>query len=293
MAGLGGEMPVSDHDMDKPFGVWLHGFGTWGDLSSDGNAGGGNFTDSGMSGGLEYQLNRKVLIGFAGGYSSSDFSGDRWASGKADNIQFAGYGNYSSGNWYVDGVFSFGFLSTETQRHIDVGSIQQKAKGNYDGMVFSMSAEGGYAFHLGKVVDLQPFVGLNYTSLSQDGFNETGAGGNGLKVSSVEMDSLQGSLGLRLVANIEFKNGMKLTPQLHAVFEHEFMDTGAEVTSSFIGGSPSQVTRGVQLGEETGVVGANINFAFCKAVSAFVGYDVRLNDKLTSQNVSGGVTFSW
>ena len=154
--------------------IWLQGFGTFGHLDGDGNASGGNFTISGISGGLDYRLCPEMLVGLAVGYSHDDASvGGPGASGNVDAIQFAGYGGYVNGPWHLDGIFSYGFLQTDTKRFINVGSIHQEADGSYDGDVFSLSTEGGYAFEAGPVT-IEPTVGLNYTHLSQDSFQETG-----------------------------------------------------------------------------------------------------------------------
>ena len=155
--------------------IWLQGFGSFGHLDGDGNASGGNFTISGVNGGFDYRLCPEMLVGLALGYSHDDATvGGPGASGTVDAIQFAGYGGYVNGPWHLDGIFSYGFLQTDTKRFINVGSIHQEADGSYNGNVFSLSTEGGYVFEAGPVT-IEPTVGLNYAHLSQDSFKETGA----------------------------------------------------------------------------------------------------------------------
>ena len=52
-------------------------------------------------------------------------------------------------------------------------------------------------------------------------------------------------------------------------------------------------TRGVQLGTETGVAGVGLTVEFNKTVSCFFNYDAHLNQQLTSQTVSGGLSIGW
>ena len=288
----GGEM-ASDTDTNKNWGVWLQGFGMFGTLSSDGNAAGGDFNISGLSGGVEYKLNPSLTVGVSAGYAASDVTvGDRQSSGNVDSFQFAGYGNYTSGPWYLDGVFSYGHNDITTKRQISVGSIQELAKGSYNGDVLAVSAEGGYSIHCCEHWDLQPLVGLKYTTLMQDGFRETDATA-GLAVNSVDMDSFRSTLGVRLAASFGKENGVQFMPQISARWEHEFMDLGADVNSQFLGGSPSMITRGVRLEAESGVLDAGFMVAFSKSVHAFAGYAATLNSHLTSQTVSGGVSYCW
>jgi len=202
--------------------IWLQGFGTFGHLKDDGNASGGNFTVSGTSGGFDYRLRPEMLVGLALGYSHDDAGvGGPGASGTVDAIQCAAYGGYVNGPWHLDGIFSYGFLQTDTKRFIKVGSISQEADGKYDGDVLSFSTEGGYVLGTGPVT-IEPTLGLNYTYLAQNSFKETSAapGNNNydLNVHSVDMNSLRTALGVRLAAQFGEKDGVQFIPALRAAW---------------------------------------------------------------------------
>jgi outer membrane autotransporter protein len=280
--------------------IWLQGFGSFGHLDGDGNALGGDYTISGVSGGFDCRLSPEVLVGVAVGYSHDDANiGGPGASGNVDAIQLAGYSGYVNGPWHLDGIFSYGYLQTDTKRVISVGSgsgsIQQTADGSYNGNVFSLSTEGGYAFEAGPLT-IEPTLGLDYTHLSQDSFQESGAfGGNnyGLSVHSVDMDSFRSAVGVRLAAKFGEKDDVQFIPELRAGWEHEFMDKTADVNASFIGGSGDFVVRGVELGADSGVLGAGLTVWFDKSIQGFVNYDARMNERLSSHTVSGGLSYSF
>ena len=297
LASAGSTPPPMQQAQTNLLDIWLQGFGSFGHLDNDGNALGGNYTISGMSGGLDYRLSPEMLIGVGLGYSQDKAGvGGPGASGKVDAIQLAGYGGYVKGPWHLDGIFSYGFLRTDTKRFIDVGSIYQKANGKYDGGVLSLSAEGGYAFEFDRLT-VEPTIGLNYSHLSQDSFSETGTstdGNNyGLHVNSVDMDSFRSALGMRLAAQFGKKDGVQFIPALRAVWEHEFADRYADVNARFVGGSGDFDTHGVELGADTAVLGGGLTVAFNKAIQGFVNYDANLNSQLSSSTVSGGLIFSW
>ncbi len=293
LASTSPSLPGSGAAPDKPWGGWARGFGLFGQLDDDGNAAGGDFTIGGGSGGLEYLICPNMLAGFAVGYSQNDVSVEaRQSSGNVDGVQLAGYASYVSGPWYLDGILGYGFLQTETQRRISVGPIQQTAEAEYDGHVLTASAEGGYTFKCG-LLEIQPSAGLSYAGLWQDDFVETGAGPNGLSGQNLEYDSLRSLVGLRLAAQFGKPKGPKFVPEVRARWEHEFLDQNASFDARFIGGGGSFVTRGVQLGRESVVVGAGLAVVFSQDVSAYVDYDAHFNDQLTAHAVSGGVSVRW
>ena len=298
LASAGSTLPPMQKAETNPLlDIWLQGFGSFGHVGDDGNAHGGDYTISGLSGGLDYRLTPKLLVGLGVGYSQDNADvGGPGANGKVDAFQIAGYGGYVNGPWHLDGILSYGFLHTDTTRFIDVGSISQQADGSYDGGVFSLSAEGGYAFEFGWLT-VEPTIGLNYAHLWQDSFSETGTatdGNNyGLNVNSVDMDSFRSAVGVRLAAKFGKKTGVQFIPALRAVWKHEFLDRYADVNASFVGGSGDFNVRGVELGADTAVLGGGLTVAFNKAIQGFVNYDANLNSQLTSSTVSGGLSYSW
>jgi outer membrane autotransporter protein len=298
LAGAGSTPLPVQSDADQLLdNIWLQGFGSFGHLDGDGNALGGSFTISGVNGGFDYRLSPELLVGLAVGYSHDDATvGGPGANGKVDAFQFGGYGGYVNGPWHLDGIFSYGYLKTDTKRFINVGPIHQEADGSYNGGVFSLSTEGGYVFKFDWLT-VEPTVGLNYAHLSQDSFNETGTASDGnnygLSVNSVDMDSLRSALGVRLAAQFGKKDGVQFIPALRAGWEHEFMDKTADVNARFVGGSGDFNVRGVELGADSGVLGAGLTVAFNKAIQGFVNYDANLNKRMSSQGISGGLSYSW
>jgi outer membrane autotransporter protein len=297
LASAGSTPLPNKAEANQPLDIWLQGFGTFGDLKNDGNAIGGDFTIAGTSGGLDYRVCPEMLIGLGLGYSQNNADvGGPGANGRVNAFQVAGYGGYVKGPWHLDGILSYGYLHTDTKRFIDVGSIHQEADAKYNGGVLSLSAEGGYAFVLDWLT-VEPTIGLNYSHLWQDSFSETGTASDGnnygLNVNSVDMDSFRSTLGVRLAAQFGKKGGVQFIPALRAVWEHEFADRYADVNASFIGGSGSFDTRGVEMDADSGKFGAGLTVAFNKAIQGFVNYDASLNTQLRYQTVSGGLSLSW
>ena len=288
--------PMQQAQVNQPLDFWLQGVGTFGHLDSDANAQGGDYTIGGMSGGLDYRVRPELLLGLGAGYThdSADVGGPD-ANGSVEAYQVGGYGGYINGPWHLDGILSYGYLHSDTTRFINVGSISQAANGSYDGGVFSLSTEGGYAFKLNWLT-AELSIGLNYAHLWQDAFTESGSsGGNnyGLNVNSMDMNSVRSTLGVRLGAQLGQPDRVQFMPSLHTLWAHEFADRYADVNASFVGGSGTFDTHGVELDADTALLGGGLTVAFNKAIQCFVNYDASLNSKLTSSTVSGGLSISW
>lgn len=283
--------PMRQSEDNRPLDFWLHGFGSFGHLDNDGNASGGNYTISGLGGGLDYRVRPELLVGLSAGYSHNNADvGGPGANGSVDAYQAGVYAGYVNGPWHLDGIFSYGFLQTDTRRFINAGSISQQVNGSYNGGVFALSTEGGYAFQFDWLT-VEPGVGLDYGHLWQDSFDESGS--YGLHVNKVNMDNLRSSVGLRLAAQFGRPDGVQFIPALHALWQHEFADRTADLNASFIGGSGNFDVHGVKLGADSLVAGGSLTAEFTQSIQGFVRYDASLNSKLTSSTVSGGLSYSW
>jgi uncharacterized protein with beta-barrel porin domain len=71
------------------------------------------------------------------------------------------------------------------------------------------------------------------------------------------------------------------------------LDKTADMNARFVGGSGDFNVKGVELGADSGVLGAGLTVAFNKAIQGFVNYDANLNSQLNSSTVSGGLIYSW
>jgi outer membrane autotransporter protein len=80
------------------YAVWAQGLGGWGSLGGNGNVARTNDSIGGVISGVDVTFNRMFRLGFAGGYSQSNFNSVNIpASGSADSYHFAVYGGWQDG----------------------------------------------------------------------------------------------------------------------------------------------------------------------------------------------------
>ena len=298
LASAGPAMPrMQPVELAQPWEAWLQGHGTFGQLGSDNNAQGGNYSVDGLGGGVDYRLTPHLLAGAGAGYAQANADvGGPGAHGTVDDYQVAGYGGYVQGPWHLDGILSYGYLHADTRRFIAVDSLRQQANGKNDGGVFSLSTESGYACAI-QWLTVEPTLGLNYAHLREDSFGETGtaADGNnyGLQVNRVDMDSVQSVLGIRLSAHLGELGGVQYFPALHVLWDHEWVDRTANMNAQFMGGSDNFEVHGVALGADTANLGGGLTVAFRRTLRGYVNFDAKLNAQIAASTLSGGLTISW
>jgi outer membrane autotransporter protein len=163
------------------------------------------------------------------------------------------------------------------------------ASSRYDGDGWMAHAEVGYVATLGEGTTLQPFAGLNYSTVSLDPFAETGGGDLGLSVDEGKGRSLQSRLGARLTGEWG-DGGTRWIPELRAEWRHEFKDDPAWINAS-LAGLPSQsfTTIGSEVTDDLAVVGAGLTAVIENGVGLFLDYQGAFGSGYNSHLIQGGV----
>ncbi|MEN3977170.1 autotransporter domain-containing protein [Emcibacter sp. SYSU 3D8] len=281
---------------DSRLSFWGRGFGRWASTRGDANADGYDEDTYGAVLGMDFNLSPTFLVGVVGSYidDSIDFDDNDRASIKRWSI-----GGYASATWdafYVDGSFTYASDNYKVDRTILTGgaaclayNCTADASSKYGGDGWIVHAESGFNWLLGETARLQPFAGLNYTSIDHNGFSETGGGDLGLVGVDGTGKSLQSRLGARLSG--EWGSGnVKWVPEVRAEWRHEFKDNPAWIEASLVG-LPSQsfTTGGSQVGRDMAVVGAGISAQFQGGWGLFFDYQGAFSSGYNSHIAQGGV----
>jgi outer membrane autotransporter protein len=105
------------------YAVWAQGLGSWGSLSGNSNVARTNDSIGGVISGIDVTFNRMFRLGFAGGYSQSNFNSVNIpASGSADSYHFAVYGGWQNGPWALRGGGSVSWNDLNTSRSLSGAS---------------------------------------------------------------------------------------------------------------------------------------------------------------------------
>jgi outer membrane lipase/esterase len=194
------------------------------------------FSYDGGSGllGLEYSVNRNLILGLAGSFTAMDADLNAGGTVGAEVFHGAAYLSYATKAWFFDALAAYGAIDLDLTR--PGANIGETVRGSTSGGALAVAGRSGYLFDLGKV-RAGPIAGLTYVRARIDGYTETGNDPSTMIVGDQTVDSLTGSAGLRFLAPFQ-AGGMLLVPYLNVTLEHQFGDDKAELTTSLTG-SPS------------------------------------------------------
>jgi outer membrane lipase/esterase len=194
------------------------------------------FSYDGGSGllGLEYSVNRHLILGLAGSFTTMEAELNSGGNVGADVIHGAAYLSYATRAWFVDALAAYGVIDLDLARPGTIETVRSSTNGS----ALAVAARSGYLFDFGKV-RAGPIAGLTYVHARIDGYTETGSDPSAMDIGSQTVDSLTGSAGLRFLAPFQ-AGGTLFVPYLNVTLEHHFGSDTAELTSSLAGSGGTQ-----------------------------------------------------
>jgi outer membrane autotransporter protein len=278
---------------------WSIGFGMGGATEFSGNATSADFGTGGVVAGLEHWADDSHLVGLYGAYVGSGVTVANGQNATMNGGQFGGYLFGDDGFNYYTAIGGFEFDGDTTTRRVAFGTgtdaISDVASANLSDWQGFAYAERGMSFESCNHV-IQPFVGLQYIFVRQNGFTETGASNTAVDLSGSgdSTNSLRSMLGTRMQWAMNNHSGRRTLPELHAMWVHEYLDTTSSLTATMVpvGGAPF-IVQGLDAGRDWGVFGGNFTWEMVNGWSMFVNYDLQSNIRTTYNVGSGGVGYSW
>lgn len=253
-------------------GVWGQGFGSL--LRQDPRDGSDGYQADLWGGSFGYDrfLFPHLLLGFGGGYSHTGVRMSDAASWtNIDSYQVNLYGSLARDAYYLDALASYAHNRYDAARHISFGGLDRTARGSYAGRQYSGYLEGGYGFRPGAVV-ITPLLSLQVVRLQLDGYTETGAGDANLSVAGQNYHFVQTGLGAKLAWPLQ-EAGVRITPELHAKWLHDFAGDRQQTTSQFTGGGASFTTQGPEPVRSSLNLGAKLTLMTQENLTLSLGYD--------------------
>ena len=223
-----------------------------------------------------------AYAGHARVVKSWDIDGDGIQNDKTEivNYQFTLYGDYTTDNMYLEGMLGYGTSNVDTSRDITFGGLNLTARGAYDADQYTARVGGGVPITSGSST-ITPNAAFQYTHVTSDSFTETGAGVLNLVIAPEDLDMAVGILGLNWQSSFQSTGGT-WTPQIRTSVSYDFAGDDADSVSRFTGQTTVFTTKGAEVEELGGAIGAGMSFSTADggwAVSADYDADVK-NDFL-------------
>ena len=280
-------------DVDSNMTFWVNGYGSWGDSDSDGNS---NVADldhnsQGMLMGVDMPLNDTWRAGVAAGYGNTDL--DANARNSSAKINSTSLTAYLGGQWdalHLRTGVSHAWNKVESSRHVQVGSLQEHVKADYDASTHQVFAELGYDVQVGNLA-LEPFAGLAHVEVDSDSFREQG-GSTSLSGDSEKDRATYSSLGLRARTASAEVAGVPLSVQSSLAWQR-VLDEPGESSRLSLNGYDSFTVKGVPVAQDTALVQLGVSARLAPQASLDLGYSGQIGDGYSDHGVRLGLNIAF
>lgn len=172
--------------------VWIKPFGSWANQDFQNYAAGYKADTLGFVAGIDGTLSPALRVGGAFAYAKSDINAQSAPAPQGLNIdmyQLIGYGSYSlDERTEVNFQADIGMNKNKGQRSIAFTS--STASASYDSLTAHLGVGIGQNYPISVQTTVTPSVRVDYTTIREEGYTETGAGLLNLKVNARSADSL-------------------------------------------------------------------------------------------------------
>lgn len=270
-----------------------------GDRQATGREDGFEFNTMGLTGGMDYRINRHMVAGVAFGMATSDLElGAQAGQLEVQGYSMTAYGTfYSSRKMYLDAVLTLSNNTFDSVRIIDtgLGNPIETALGSTDSSLLAFSAGGGYELYSRRGLNIIAKSRLDYMKSTIKGYDEVGAGAFNLSLDDQELTSVILSAGIKINWAKSFRWGI-FNPQFDLSAEHEFEGNSVSIKGNFVNDSfgNSFAFKTDELDQDYFDMGLGFTMVFPGGVSGFFQYQAFLSQSYTStQNLALGLRFEF
>jgi len=256
-------------------GVYLEPLVAWGNQDATANQVSYRYLNTGFTLGMDYRLRDNLLVGLGTGYyRTSTHVGGTGGDIDVNSVPVTAYAAWQPGGYYLNGALGYAYHDYDLVRNITFGGIARTARASTHGNQIHAAVETGYDLKIGRVI-VSPKASLNYISLETRSFTERNAGALNLAVAKQSAESLQTGLGGRLAGQGQVGQ-VTLTPQVYAVWQHEFSNRSRGISASLAPGGAPFTFQTDAPSRDFAVLGADLAARFSKKLTARVGYNAEV-----------------
>ena len=279
-------------------GAWVDAFGQFGELDGDGSRGSAD-VDSILFGGtlgVDVWLAEKVVLGLAAGYARSDLELDgREGDITGDTIQGALYGGFTDPRGYLSAYGRYAMSFQDSDRRIQSTQLSRTASASWDAEDWGAGAEAGFTLFTVGDFGFQPIAGVDWLSLTEEDYRESGAGSLSLDVDPDDLESTTGRFGARIFGKIDLEGIGFLVPELRGFWQREFGDRDRVLRARLIGASTggALVVHGAEMPRDVVILGVGWSGNVGERIQILLDYDALLDaDRVEHQgNLAVRVSF--
>ncbi|HSD18172.1 MAG TPA: S8 family serine peptidase [Thermomonas sp.] len=236
--------------------------GWYRDLSSGGTLAQGGFDSVGIDAsgemiGNDWRVGSNAIVGIAmNRLDQSSWLGEFGDRSRGHQRELQVYASAWRGDWYGQAQLASGTFQRQMQRNLMLGAMQDAVATQLSGDYVGAFGEIGRRFEAGGIA-LTPYVGSQYVQIANDGFDEGGASGFGLRANAWDSSRWQGFVGLRATRGWRVGD-IDLRADARAEWQRTLSASGFAFDASYGGVSQWAPLQGIGLADRVGLVGAGV-----------------------------------
>lgn len=246
---LEGKSTGNQATLNLPSGLGLFITGNIEALDRDNTTFGDGFDSTvlGATAGADFRFNNMFLAGGAFNYVNRDGDFDGGGNFDTNSYGFLAYGSITPlPSMFVDISLGYNRHDYDVKRSVSYTNLggqtfRGNAKSDSDGNEFTIRAVTGYDHTIGNFT-VGPRVGVNYSRLTIDDYDESGGGGLALAYDDQTVKSLQTTVGLQGSMAINTSYGVWV-PQATADYVHEFENDQRSIDVQFAQDNRANATK--------------------------------------------------
>ncbi len=273
----------SGEDFTTKNNLWIKPFGSWGAQGNRAGVVGYDSKTYGFITGADKFINEETRLGVGFSYFNSKLgSNDNYNHVNADSFLAIAYGSHNlDENTEVNAQVAAGYNRNHSNRNINFGELNRSAKASYDGWNFQAGSGISRFVNLDRDTIIAPQIRVDYFAVTNESYQEKGAGVLNLKVASQRQ--------AQLIPAFETKVDHKFTPKfsfgLNAGLGYDLLHDNNSVNASFEGGG-SFLTRGFKPSPWIVRSGAGLTWKCSNDLDLSARYDRRDQGDYNNQTIS-------
>ncbi|MEE4452981.1 autotransporter domain-containing protein [Novosphingobium resinovorum] len=268
--------------------IWGNGYGSWGSLAGNGNAGVLHRSARGLLAGADVPLGATARIGVLAGYSRSKFhTAQHRDSGDSDNYHVGIYAGHDVGPLILQVGAAYTWHKLGFDRSVGFTGFSDALTSKYDGHTAQAFGEVGYRIAVNSGY-FEPFAQVSYVRLHTDAFAENG-GDAALVGRSRNTEVTFSTLGLRGNLDVAKQGALRLF--WSTGWRHAFGNRTPFTDLRFGAGTQVFGIAGAPIAVNAAALQAGIEATMGSGVSLSASYSGQTGRNVQDHGVKGNLTW--
>lgn len=269
--------------------------GWYRDLSSSGTLAQDGFDSVGIDAtgemvGNDWRVGSNAIVGVAmNRLQQSSWLGDAGDRSRGHQRELQMYASAWRGDWYGQAQLASGAFQRQMQRNLVLGAMQDAVATQLSGHYVGASGEIGRRFDAAGIA-LTPYLGSQVVQIGNDGFDEGGASGFGLRADAWTSRRWQGFTGLRATRGWRVGD-IDLRAEARAEWQRTFSADGFAFDASYSGLEQWTPLQGIGLAHRGNLLGAGLSANLGKR--ATFRFDLSRGSSPVGDNTFASLQASW